>query len=56
MLEGHLISEVYMDEVFKSVVLPICEKTSDNTRLRMTLSEHTSLESAKTMLYALTVS
>ena len=49
MLEGHLIGEVYMDEVFKSVVLPFCAKTSDSTRPRMTMSEHTSLESAKTM-------
>ena len=48
-LEGHLISEVYMDEVIKSVVLPFCAKTSDITRLRMTMSEHISLEPAKTM-------
>ena len=51
---GHLISQVYMDEALKSVVLPFCAKTSDNTRPRMTMSEHTSLESAKTMLCALT--
>ena len=49
MLEGHLISEVYMDEVIKSVVLPFCAKTSDSTMPRMTMSEHTSLESTKTM-------
>ena len=53
-IEGHLISQVYMDEAFKSVVLPICAKTSDSTRPRMTMSEHSSLELAKTMLCALT--
>ena len=52
--EGHLISPVYMDEVLRSVVLLSCSKTSDSTRPRMTMSEHTSLESAKTMLCALT--
>ena len=52
--EGHLISQVYIDEVLKSVVLTFCAKTSDNTRLRMTMPEHTSLESAQTMLCALT--
>ena len=46
-IEGHLISQVYMDEALKSVVLPFCGKTSDSTRPGMTLSEHTSLESAK---------
>ena len=46
-IEGHLISQVYMDEALKSVVLPFCAKTSDSTRPRMTMSEHTSLESAK---------
>ena len=44
--EGHLISQLYMDEVLRSVVLPFCPKTSDSTRPRMTMSEHTSLESA----------
>ena len=44
---GHLISQVYMDEALKSVVLPFCAKTSDSARPRMTMSEHTSLESAK---------
>ena len=52
--EGHLISQVYMDEVLRSVVLPFCAKTSDSTRPRITTPEHTSLESAKTMLCALT--
>ena len=53
---GHLIIQVYMDEVVKSVVLPFWAKTSDSTRptCRMTVPKHTSLESAKTMLYALT--
>ena len=49
-IEGHLISQVYMDEVLRSVVLPFCAKTSDSTRPMMTMPEHTSLESAKTML------
>ena len=53
-IEGHLISQMYMDEVLRSVVLPFCAKTSDSTRLRMTMSEHISIESAKTMLCALT--
>ena len=53
-IEGHLISQVYMDEALKSVVLPFCAKTSDSTRPRMFMSEHTSIESAKTMLCALT--
>ena len=53
-IEGHLISQVYMDEVLRSVVLPFCAKTSDSTRPRMTMQENTSLESAKTMLSALT--
>ena len=52
--ERHLISQVYLDEALKSVVLHFCAKTSDSTRPRMTMSEHTSLESAKTMLCALT--
>ena len=37
-----------------SVVLPVCSKTSDSIRPRMTMPEHTSLESANTMLCALT--
>ena len=52
-IEGHLISQVYMDEVLRSVVLSFCAKTNDSTRPRMTMPEHTSLESAKTMLCAL---
>ena len=43
-IEGHLISQVYMDEVLRSVVLPFCAKTSGSTRPRMTMSEETSLE------------
>ena len=54
LIEGHLISPVYMDEVLRSVVLPSCAKTSGTTMPRMTMLEHTSLESAKTMLCALT--
>ena len=53
-IKGHLISQVYMDEVLRSVVLPFCGKTSDSTVPRMTMPEHISLESAKTMLCALT--
>ena len=53
-IEGHLISQVHMDEVLRSVVLPFCAKTSDSTRPRMTMSDHTSLESAKTIMRALT--
>ena len=52
-IEGHLISQVYMDEVL-SLVLPFCAKTSDSTRPMKTMPELTSLESAKTMLCALT--
>ena len=52
-IEGHLISQVYMDEVLRSVVLPFCSKTSDNTRPRKTMPKLTSLDSAKTMLCAL---
>ena len=47
--EGHLISQVYMDEVLRSVALAFCAKTSDSTRPRKTMPEHISLESAKTM-------
>ena len=39
-IEEYLISQVYMDEVLKSVVLPFCAKPSDSTRPRMTMSEH----------------
>ena len=53
-IEGHLIIHVYMDEVLRSLVLPFCMKTRDSTRPRMTMPEHTSLRSAKTMLCALT--
>ena len=41
-IEGHLISQVYIDEVLRSVFLPfLCAKTSDGTRPRMTMPEHT---------------
>ena len=53
-IEGHLISQLYMGEMLRSVVLPFCAKTSDSTRPKMTMPEHTSLESAKSMLCALT--
>ena len=53
-IEGHMIKQVCMDEVLRSVVLPFCATTNDGTRPRMTIPEHTSLESAKTMLCALT--
>ena len=53
-IEGHLISQLYMDEMLRSVVLPFCAKTSDSTRPKMTMLEHTSQKSAKTMLCALT--
>ena len=53
-IEGHLISHVYMDEVLRPVGLPFCAKTSDSTRHWMTMSEHTSLELAKTMLSVFT--
>ena len=43
LIEGHLISPVYMDEVLRSVVLLFCAKTSDITRPRMAMPEHTSL-------------
>ena len=36
-IEGHLISHVYMDEVLRSVVMPFCAKTSDSTRPMMTI-------------------
>ena len=53
-IEGHLVIQVHMDEALKSVVLPFGAKTSDSTRPRMTMAQHTSLESAKTMLCAST--
>ena len=53
-IEGDLISQVYMDEVLRYVVLPFCAKNSDNTSPRKSMPEHTSLETAKTMLCALT--
>ena len=53
-IEGHLISKLYIDEVLRYVALPFCTKTSDRTRPRMTMPENTSLKSAKTMLCALT--
>ena len=52
--EGCLISQVYMDEVLRYVVLLFCAKTSDSTRPMKTMPELTSLESAKSMLCALT--
>ena len=55
LIEGLLISPMYMDEVLRSVALLFCAKTSYSTRPMMTMPEHTSLESAKTMLCALTV-
>ena len=53
-IEGHLISQVYMDDVLRSVVLPFCAKTSDSTRPRIAMPEHTTLESAKTILCIVT--
>ena len=53
-IEGHVISQVYMDEVLRPVVLPFCAKISDSTSPRMTTPEQASLESAKTMVCALT--
>ena len=52
-IEGHLISQVYIDEVLRYAVLPFCAKTSDSTRPLKTMPELTSLESAKSMLCAL---
>ena len=45
--EGHLISQYHIDVVLRPVVLISFAKTSDSTRPRMTMPEHTSLESAK---------
>ena len=53
-IEGHLISQVYMEKVLRSIVLPVCTKTSGSTRPRMTMPEHTTLESAILMLCAST--
>ena len=47
LMEGHLISPVYMDEVLRSVVLPFCAKTSGTTMPRMTMLERTSLNQQK---------
>ena len=43
-----------MNEVLRSVVLPFCVETSDSTRPRMTMPEHTSQDQQKTMVCALT--
>ena len=51
-LQGHLISQLYMDEMLRSIFLHFCAKTNDTTRPRMTMPEHTSLESAKTIVCA----
>ena len=51
-MKGHSISQVYMDEVLRYVVLPIRAKTSGSTRPRMTMSEDTFLESAMTGQFA----
>ena len=40
-IQGHLISHLYKNEMLRSVVLPFCAKTSDTTRPRMTMPEHT---------------
>ena len=45
-IEGYLISQVYMDEMLRPVVLPFCAITSDSTRPRKTMPELTSLELA----------
>ena len=39
-IQGHVISQLYMDEVLRSVVLLLCAKTNDSTRPRMTIPEH----------------
>ena len=52
-IQGHLISQLYRDEMLMSVVL-FCAKTSGTTKLRMTMPENSSLESAKRMLCTLT--
>ena len=51
-IQGHLISQLYMDEMLRSVAPPFCVKASNSTRPRITMPEHTSLESA--MLCVLT--
>ena len=38
LIEGHLISPVYMDEVFRSVILLFCAKTSDSDNARTHLT------------------
>ena len=35
-IQGHLISQLYMDEMLRSVALPFCAKTSDSTTPRIT--------------------
>ena len=51
-IQGHLISQLYMDGKLRSVALLFCLKTSNSTQPRITMPEHTSLESA--MLCVLT--
>ena len=46
-IQGHAIIQKYMDEILRSVALPFCAITSDSTRHRITMPEHTSLEKAK---------
>ena len=52
-IEGHLISQSHMD-VLRPVVLTFFAKTSDSTRPRMIMPEHTKISFAITMLCALT--
>ena len=40
-IQGHLISQLYMYEVLRSGVMSVCAKTSDSTRSRITMPEHT---------------
>ena len=53
-IEGHLISQVYMDEVLRSVVLPFCAKTSGRSRPRMTMFRTHLTRISNTMLCSLT--
>ena len=39
-IQEQLISQLYMDEVLRPVVLPFCAKTSGSTMSRMTASTH----------------
>ena len=41
LVEGHLISQLYMDEVFRHVVQYFCAKTGDSTRPSIPMPEHT---------------